>query len=156
MSRFVNALRISLLFIATLMATPLFADEAVNNSTTENTQPERIKLPSGLQYEDIKVGDGEVARSGFFVTVHYTGWLKSRDGSTGKKFDSSHDSDQPFTFRIGSGQVIKGWEEGVQGMRVGGVRKLIVPSYLGYGSRGAPPRIPPNATLVFEVELLSL
>lgn len=129
---------------------------APTTSAPESAKVERIKTASGLQYEDTKVGSGDVARSGFLATVHYTGWLKSRDGSTGRKFDSSRDGDQPFTFRLGSGQVIQGWDEGVQGMRIGGIRKLIVPSYLGYGSRGAPPSIPPNATLIFEIELLAL
>lgn len=139
------------------LATSTFADDVSSgNPNTEVVKVARVKTQSGLQYEDIKVGNGDIARSGFLVTVHYTGWLKSRDGSTGRKFDSSRDNDQPFTFRLGSGQVIQGWDEGVQGMRVGGVRKLIVPSHLGYGSRGAPPSIPPNATLLFEVELLAL
>ena len=127
---------------------------ANTNSTT--TAPQRIKTQSGLQYEEIKVGSGDIARTGYNVTVHYTGWLKTRDGSTGPKFDSSRDHDEPFTFRLGSGRVIPGWDEGVQGMRVCGIRKLIVPSYLGYGIKGAPPKIPPNATLIFEVELLGI
>ena len=129
-----------------------------NNNTLDATAaaPQRIKTQSGLQYEDIKVGSGEVARRGYNVTVHYTGWLKTRDGSTGRKFDSSRDHDEPFTFRLGAGQVIPGWDQGVEGMRVDGIRKLIVPSYLGYGIKGAPPKIPPNATLLFEVELLGL
>ncbi|HET8711646.1 MAG TPA: FKBP-type peptidyl-prolyl cis-trans isomerase [Spongiibacteraceae bacterium] len=131
-------------------------DGEQNSSAATPTTSQRIKTQSGLQYEDIKIGAGPVARSGFKVTVHYTGWLKSRDGSTGRKFDSSRDRDEPFTFRLGSGQVIKGWDEGVQGMRVGGIRKLIIPSYLGYGPAGAPPDIPPKATLVFEIELLDI
>jgi FKBP-type peptidyl-prolyl cis-trans isomerase FkpA len=134
------------------------ASSAATAAPTTATAPaaQRIKTASGLQYEDTKIGSGEIARSGYNVTVHYTGWLKSRDGSTGRKFDSSHDHDEPFTFRLGAGQVIKGWDEGVEGMRVGGIRKLIVPSYLGYGTRGAPPKIPPNATLIFDVELLGI
>lgn len=127
-----------------------------NAAGTIATPPQRIKTPSGLQYEDIKIGSGKIARKGSSVTVHYTGWLKTRDGSTGFKFDSSRDQNEPFTFRLGEGQVIPGWDEGVQGMRVGGIRKLIVPAHLGYGAKGAPPSIPPNATLLFEVELLSL
>ena len=126
------------------------------NATTATTTPQRVKTASGLQYEDIKIGSGDAARTGYNVTVHYTGWLKTRDGSTGPKFDSSRDHDEPFTFRLGAGQVIAAWDEGVQGMRVGGIRKLIVPSYLGYGTKGAPPKIPPNATLIFEVELLGI
>lgn len=156
MLNLIKPLRIFLLLIAATVSTHLFADEATNNPTAEAAKPQRIKLPSGLQYEDTKIGEGDVARSGFMVTVHYTGWLKSRDGSTGRQFDSSRDNDEPFSFRIGSGQVIQGWDEGVQGMRVGGIRKLIVPAYLGYGSRGAPPRIPPNSTLIFDIELLAL
>lgn len=140
-----------------MLATLTFADDApANNPNAEIPKAERIKTKSGLQYEDIKTGGGDLARSGYLVTVHYTGWLKSRDGSTGRKFDSSRDKNQPFTFRLGSGQVIQAWDEGVQGMRVGGIRKLIVPSFLGYGTRGAPPTIPPNATLIFEIELLGL
>ncbi len=104
-----------------------------------------------LQVEDIKVGDGDIAEPGKKVTVHYTGWLAS-----GKKFDSSKDRGQPFTFTVGVGQVIKGWDEGVKGMRVGGVRKLTIPPEMGYGSRGAGGVIPPNATLVFEIELLDV
>jgi FKBP-type peptidyl-prolyl cis-trans isomerase len=115
-----------------------------------------IKLPSGLQYLDIKVGSGPAARSGKKVTVHYTGWLKGRLGIPGRKFDSSRDRGEPFQFVLGTGEVISGWDEGVQGMQVGGIRKLVVPSYLGYGAKGAGDSIPANATLIFEVELLGL
>jgi FKBP-type peptidyl-prolyl cis-trans isomerase FkpA len=158
-----------LLSTATMLTSIAQADEnsaqldtsnhASSKSTGDNAAsptPQRIKTASGLQYEDIKIGSGEVARAGYNVTVHYTGWLKTRDGSTGRKFDSSHDHDEPFTFRLGAKRVIQGWDEGVEGMRVGGIRKLIVPAYLGYGRDGAPPRIPPNATLIFEVELLGI
>ena len=106
---------------------------------------------SGLKYEDVKVGTGETATAGRTVSVHYTGWL-----TDGKKFDSSQDRGKPFEFPLGGGRVIKGWDEGVQGMKVGGVRKLIIPASLGYGSRGAGGVIPPDATLVFEVELLGV
>ena len=106
---------------------------------------------SGLKYEDIKQGTGETATAGKIVSVHYTGWL-----TDGKKFDSSKDRGQPFEFPLGGGRVIKGWDEGVQGMKVGGVRKLTIPPSLGYGSRGAGGVIPPDATLVFEVELLKV
>ncbi|MBK7663541.1 MAG: FKBP-type peptidyl-prolyl cis-trans isomerase [Sterolibacteriaceae bacterium] len=110
-----------------------------------------VTTASGLIFEDISVGSGETASAGMQVTVHYTGWL-----SDGAKFDSSKDRDDPFSFPLGAGQVIRGWDEGVQGMQVGGVRKLTIPSDLGYGTRGAGGVIPPNATLVFEVELLGV
>ena len=110
-----------------------------------------ITSPSGLQYEDTKAGDGAAARAGQTATVHYTGWL-----TDGTKFDSSVDRNEPFAFALGAGQVIAGWDEGVQGMRIGGVRKLTVPSALGYGPWGAGDVIPPDATLVFEVRLLAL
>ena len=113
---------------------------------------------SGLQYEDTIVGTGPEAASGRNVTVHYTGWLHdaSQPKSRGRKFDSSKDRNDPFRFALGAGQVIQGWDEGVQGMRVGGTRVLQIPPQLGYGARGAGGVIPPNATLVFEVELLSV
>ena len=106
---------------------------------------------SGLQIEEVKLGEGDTAHSGQFVSVHYIGWL-----TTGAKFDSSKDRDEPFEFPLGQRNVIAGWDEGVQGMRVGGVRKLTIPPQLGYGARGAGGVIPPNATLVFEVELLDI
>ena len=106
---------------------------------------------SGLIIEEITLGDGDEATAGQNVTVHYTGWL-----TDGKKFDSSKDRDDPFEFPLGGGRVIKGWDEGVQGMKVGGTRKLTIPPNLGYGARGAGGVIPPNATLVFEVELLGV
>ncbi|MFI4940517.1 MAG: FKBP-type peptidyl-prolyl cis-trans isomerase [Burkholderiales bacterium] len=111
---------------------------------------------SGLQYLDIAVGKGATAFAGDSVSVHYTGWLQNADGSAGKKFDSSRDRGEPFTFQLGQHMVIKGWEEGVQGMNVGGERKLIIPSALAYGQRGANGVIPPNATLIFDVELLRI
>ena len=106
---------------------------------------------SGLKYEEITVGEGDTAASGHNVTVHYTGWL-----TDGTKFDSSKDRNDPFRFSLGAGQVIRGWDEGVAGMNVGGVRKLTIPSQLGYGAAGAGGVIPPDATLVFEVELLEI
>ncbi|WP_338844788.1 FKBP-type peptidyl-prolyl cis-trans isomerase [Massilia sp. W12] len=115
-----------------------------------------ITTPSGLQYEDVQSGSGDAAARGNYVSVHYTGWLQNDDGSAGAKFDSSKDRGTPFRFSLGMGEVIKGWDEGVQGMQVGGVRRLVIPSALGYGARGAGGVIPPNATLIFEVELLSL
>ena len=109
------------------------------------------KTPSGLTIEDLTVGEGPIAASGQNVTVHYTGWL-----TNGDKFDSSKDRNDPFVFHLDGGQVIRGWDEGVQGMQVGGRRKLTIPPQLGYGARGAGGVIPPNATLVFEVELLGI
>ena len=111
---------------------------------------------TGLQYEDIKAGSGDEATAGAYVTVHYTGWLQNPDGSAGSKFDSSKDRNDPFEFPLGAGHVIKGWDQGVQGMKVGGIRKLVIPASLGYGARGAGGVIPPNATLIFEVELLAV
>jgi FKBP-type peptidyl-prolyl cis-trans isomerase FkpA len=110
-----------------------------------------IKTPSGLVIEDLIVGDGDAASPGQRVSVHYTGWL-----TNGNKFDSSKDRGQPFMFSLGRGEVIRGWDEGVTGMKVGGKRKLTIPPDLGYGARGAGGVIPPNATLLFEVELLAV
>jgi len=114
-----------------------------------------IKTPSGLQYEDTVNGAGETAKAGQRVKVHYTGWLYA-DEKAGAKFDSSKDRGQPFEFALGGGQVIKGWDEGVAGMQVGGTRRLVIPPHLGYGARGAGGVIPPNATLLFEVELIGV
>lgn len=115
-----------------------------------------VKTGSGLQYQDIVVGKGVLATPGKGVQVHYTGWLQNPDGSNGQKFDSSRDRGDPFAFALGGGQVIRGWDEGVAGMRVGGQRKLIIPAAIGYGARGAGGVIPPNATLLFDVELLGV
>lgn len=109
------------------------------------------KTPSGLGYQDLKVGTGAEAVAGKRVSVHYTGWLLN-----GQKFDSSKDRGVPFGFTLGAGMVIRGWDEGVAGMKVGGVRKLRIPPNLGYGDRGAGGVIPPGATLIFEVELLGV
>lgn len=106
---------------------------------------------SGLKYEDLALGSGKCAEAGKKVSVHYTGWLEN-----GRKFDSSVDRNEPFEFPLGAGRVIKGWDEGVAGMLVGGKRKLTIPSHLGYGKRGAGGVIPPDATLIFEVELLDV
>ncbi len=110
-----------------------------------------ITTASGLIIDDLVVGDGAEAQAGQMVSVHYTGWL-----TDGKKFDSSKDRNDPFEFSLGAGMVIRGWDEGVQGMKIGGKRKLTIPANLGYGARGAGGVIPPNATLVFEVELLGV
>ena len=114
-----------------------------------------ITTPSGLQVDDTVAGTGATATAGQRVKVHYTGWLW-QDGQQGKTFDSSTDRGQPFSFRLGGGEVIGGWDEGVQGMQVGGTRVLIIPPDLGYGAYGAGGVIPPNATLKFEVELLGV
>ena len=127
---------------------------APNQKVAAKSTPDEkvISTPSGLKYVDQKVGTGEVARNGMKVRVHYTGWLKD-----GKKFDSSVDRGQPFEFTLGAHQVIRGWDEGVAGMKVGGKRKLIIPPQLAYGDRGAGGGlIPPNAELTFDVELLAV
>lgn len=121
------------------------------NESSASSEGKEITTSSGLQYIDQVVGTGETAKAGQTVSLHYTGWL-----TNGKKFDSSVDRGQPFSFRLGVGQVIKGWDEGVQGMKIGGKRKLTIPSNLGYGARGAGGLIPPHATLVFDVELLGV
>jgi FKBP-type peptidyl-prolyl cis-trans isomerase FkpA len=110
-----------------------------------------ITSSSGLKYEDLQEGSGQAAKAGDMVSVHYTGWL-----TDGTKFDSSHDRHSPFNFKLGAGKVIKGWDEGVAGMKIGGKRKLTIPPQLGYGARGAGGVIPPNAELIFEVELLKV
>jgi FKBP-type peptidyl-prolyl cis-trans isomerase FkpA len=117
-----------------------------------------ITTASGLQYEDTVPGTGAEAQAGQRVRVHYTGWLHdpAADNGRGRKFDSSKDRNDPFVFPLGAGHVIGGWDEGVQGMKVGGTRTLLIPPQLGYGARGAGGVIPPNATLVFEVELLAV
>lgn len=114
-----------------------------------------IITTTGLSYEDTTEGTGTTATKGQSVTVHYTGWLYN-DETQGAKFDSSKDRDDPFVFTLGAGMVIRGWDEGVAGMKVGGARTLIIPAALGYGARGAGGVIPPNATLKFDVELLGL
>ncbi|MEN9712397.1 MAG: hypothetical protein RLY90_658 [Pseudomonadota bacterium] len=111
--------------------------------------------PSGLQFTDTLEGTGEAAQKGQHVTVHYTGWL-FENGEQGEKFDSSVDRNEPFDFPLGAGWVIKGWDEGVAGMKIGGQRTLIIPPELGYGARGAGGVIPPHATLKFDVELLNV
>lgn len=123
---------------------------AQTNGGPEKVEKYRSTL-SGVEFADLKVGDGPMTRRGQTVRVHYTGWLLS-----GKKFDSSVDRKEPFEFTIGAGEVIKGWEDGVEGMKVGGKRQLKIPSQLAYGSRGAAGIIPPNATLIFDIELLGI
>ena len=120
-------------------------------ASEQGANAQDITTSSGLNYVDQVVGTGDVAMAGKTVSVHYTGWLEN-----GRKFDSSVDRGQAFSFPLGAGRVIKGWDEGVQGMKVGGKRKLTIPSNLGYGPQGAGGVIPPNATLIFDVELLGV
>jgi peptidylprolyl isomerase len=131
------------------------AKPAAETAAKEGKTSKMIKTPSGLQFEDTVVGTGASPKPGQTCVMHYTGWLWE-NGAKGKKFDSSVDRGQPFEFQIGLGMVIKGWDEGVMTMKVGGKRTLLIPASLGYGSRGAGGVIPPNATLVFDVELLGL
>ncbi|HEY7616253.1 MAG TPA: FKBP-type peptidyl-prolyl cis-trans isomerase [Terriglobales bacterium] len=126
------------------------------SSTTDTSKPTKVtgdptKTASGLEYWDIKTGTGLTAERGKRVSVHYTGWL-----TNGKKFDSSVDRGTPFAFSLGAGEVIKGWDEGVAGMKIGGKRQLRIPANLAYGDRGAAGVIPPGATLIFDVELLGV
>ncbi len=123
-----------------------------NTKAPSKVTGDGVKTDSGLQYWDIVVGTGKVAKEGDGVRVHYTGWL-----ANGKKFDSSVDAGRPFTFVLGNGEVIKGWDEGVAGMKIGGKRQLHIPPDLGYGENGTPDgTIPPNSTLIFDVQLLSI
>jgi peptidylprolyl isomerase len=126
-------------------------ESTMNDKTGAAGSDKMIKTPSGLQYEDLVPGSGASPSPGKKVVVHYTGWL-----TDGKKFDSSLDKNEPFTFVIGAGQVIPGWDEGVMTMKIGGKRRLVIPAALGYGAAGAGGVIPPNATLVFEVILLDV
>jgi len=139
---------------ASLTQTPAIAVVSENNTLIASktmTDANAISTPSGLKYIEIKEGTGAQPQAGQTVSVHYTGTLED-----GTKFDSSRDRNQPFSFKLGAGQVIKGWDEGLSTMKVGGQRQLIIPPGLGYGSRGAGGVIPPNATLIFDVELLKI
>jgi FKBP-type peptidyl-prolyl cis-trans isomerase FkpA len=154
--------KISLLLTA-LLAISLGACQAQTDSASANSNSaqEKTKMTANiteLQKIDTQVGTGREAEFGFNVSVHYTGWLydAKAEGFKGKKFDSSLDRKQPFDFTLGAGQVIQGWDEGFAGMKVGGKRTLIIPAEMGYGARGAGGVIPPNATLVFDVELLDV
>jgi len=123
----------------------------VPTAPSATTEAALTTTPSGLKYADLTVGTGAEAKTGMTVSVHYTGWL-----TNGTKFDSSKDRNEPFEFGLGQGQVIRGWDEGVAGMKIGGKRKLVIPPELGYGPQGAGDAIPPDSTLVFEVELLGV
>ena len=137
--------KISLFFAVflSLLSFPIFAANPIQSTA------------SGLRYADLNIGTGAIATAGKTVNVHYTGWLDDH-GSKGKKFDSSVDRGQKFQFPLGGGMVIKGWDEGVAGMKVGGKRTLYIPAKLGYGARGAGADIPPNADLIFDVELFEV
>jgi peptidylprolyl isomerase len=142
---------LALLLVATIGAGGALAVENKGKAKAKG-KTKVVTTASGLKFEDLAVGKGASPKKGDTVSVHYTGWLTS-----GEKFDSSRDRGQPFEFHIGQGQVIKGWDEGVMSMKVGGRRKLTIPPELGYGQRGTPGGpIPPNATLVFDVELLKI
>jgi FKBP-type peptidyl-prolyl cis-trans isomerase FkpA len=141
---------------STTTTTTTTTSTAGGTSVTATTEApaaasQEVTMPSGLKYQDLVVGTGAEATAGKTVSVHYTGWL-----TDGTKFDSSLDRGQPFPFQLGAGSVIRGWDEGVAGMKVGGKRKLTIPPALGYGERGYPGAIPPNATLVFDVQLLDV
>jgi FKBP-type peptidyl-prolyl cis-trans isomerase len=137
--------------VAAMILTPVWVWGGPIVTNEKGSSDNEIITASGLKYVDQMVGSGELAVTGKAVTVHYTGWLEN-----GKKFDSSVDRGQPFSFPLGAGRVIKGWDEGLAGMKVGGKRKLTIPAHLGYGTRGAGGVIPPNATLIFDVELLGV
>jgi len=146
---------IVLLLLLAAISIPACSQKEAKNVPEKSAETQAaagtVKTASGLSYTDLVKGSGAAPVSGKSVTVHYTGWLED-----GKKFDSSVDRGQPFVFRIGAGEVIPGWDEGVMSMRVGGKRKLFIPAQLGYGAAGAPGAIPPNANLIFEVELLDV
>ena len=139
------------LFLSTILLALAAAPLAIQSAFAAN----EVTTPSGLRIIDVKKGTGPVPQAGQTVTVNYTGWLFV-DGKKGQKFDSSLDRNQPFSFTLGQGQVIKGWDEGVATMHVGGKRTLIIPPDLGYGASGAGGVIPPNATLIFDVDLLGV
>ncbi len=152
-----SMLLIALALLATfVLAQSTARKKAAPAARPNTTAPTKVtgdstKTPTGLEYWDIKLGTGPTAEKGQSVKVNYTGWL-----TTGKKFDSSVDSRRPFSFTLGAGEVIKGWDEGVAGMKVGGKRQLKIPSQLAYGEKGYPGVIPPNATLIFDVDLLGV
>jgi FKBP-type peptidyl-prolyl cis-trans isomerase len=140
-----------------LLTPPALAQQG-NAAAPAAAAPEgkTTQLPDGLKYVDTQVGTGAEAKKGLIVSMQYTGWLYTKSGQRGAKFDSSLDRNKPFTFTLGQKQVIAGWDEGIVGMKVGGKRTLIIPPELAYGSTGAAGVIPPNATLIFDVELLSV
>lgn len=140
--------------IASLVVLAAFAvpSQAQQAQEPAQSEPEAVTTESGLQYVDLEEGMGPAVRKGDVVEVHYVGWLPGTD----KAFDSSHARGRPFRFRVGRGEVIDGWDEGVVGMKVGGKRRLLIPPELGYGKRGAGQAVPPDATLLFEVEIVGI
>jgi len=150
MNRYTPSFLLALLLTVGILSTTACSEQAAP-IVRKSSMNELIKT-------DVKLGEGDLATNGKTVTVHYTGWLYDADASDhhGKKFDSSRDRNEPFSFPLGLGHVIAGWDQGVLGMKVGGQRTLIIPSDLGYGTRGAGRVIPPNATLLFDVELLEV
>jgi len=146
--------RVATGFLATIAAVTLALPAQAEDKSKEG-ESKMQKSATGLQWEDVKVGTGAQPKAGQTCVMHYTGWLWE-NGAKGKKFDSSVDRGQPLEFPLGQGRVIKGWDEGIATMKVGGKRNLLIPPSLGYGARGYPGAIPPNATLFFEVELLGI
>jgi FKBP-type peptidyl-prolyl cis-trans isomerase len=142
---------LGVVLVAACNRSPTAASSTTSTGGAAVAGATEVTMPDGLQYTDDQIGTGAEATTGKTAVVHYTGWLMD-----GTKFDSSVDRNQPFSFPLGAGQVIKGWDEGVVGMKVGGKRTLIIPPALGYGARGAGGVIPPNATLKFEVQLLDV
>lgn len=140
--------------IACLVVLAAFAvpSQARQAQSPAQSEPEAVTTESGLQYVDLEEGMGPAVRKGDVIEVHYVGWLPGTD----KAFDSSHARGRPFRFRVGRGEVIEGWDEGVVGMKVGGKRRLLIPPELGYGKRGAGQAVPPDATLLFEVEIVGI
>ena len=148
--------RVSGAVFATFLAVTLAGCAGTNDAQlSQPPLPAMTTAPSGLQYADTVPGTGRSPRRGQTAVVHYTGWLYE-SGVKGKKFDSSVDKGKPFEFKVGQGQVIRGWDEGVITMKTGGKRTLIISPELGYGAQGSPPDIPPNATLIFDVELIAV
>ena len=147
--------RITLLPLALLLSASMFSTTACSEQATTTMEKSTV---TELIKTDVKLGTGDLATAGKNVSVHYTGWLydASAPDHHGKKFDSSRDRNEPFVFPLGAGRVIKGWDVGVEGMKIGGQRTLVIPASMGYGARGAGGAIPPNATLVFDVELLGV
>ena len=156
---FVLSISVSLIVLSSVLASSGKVEVKPTKEVKKMQQvdsPKEITTASGLKYVDEVVGNGASPKPSQTVKVHYTGWLQTASGDKGKKFDSSVDRSQPFEFKIGIGQVIKGWDEGVSTIKIGGKRKLIIPPQLAYGPNRAGSDIPPNATLIFEVELLGV